>query len=541
MFCSKCGTQNADDSVFCLYCGCRISTAPLVSVTADLPVPAQEESADYDNSLTKKRLPRNLTLILGSIAAVLICLTVFLAFYINRSDGISVITMRSILRDCGYPESALKTLKVEHVIKLNQSNTSSDNTKLALISTKTNEKTVYDIKIVDTEEKKAVDVEFSYEPLNKVMVALFEGDKNTNKQNAENIASYIDMYGASCFDYDDNCISYLRFATGKDGFISTAVAQRTITETMQPAHIHLPENFTVIFEKDNANPMYYASLSLVETYNWEEILPEKLYSDWNSNADSSAQTAMLEKYGEAYVMQDMWIAENVNSQAAGTFDSKETMKTVLTSPTGSHTAQGDNTNKEPIKTTIVYKINDSSTSQKNIKDNLIRTAKKQGYSTAAVISKKGGILEVIIPGEKDLDTAAEKLKDSMPFTITNAETGKVILTENDLIEKKWYWTMPVDNNPDDECKILLKLTDSGFKKLKSTASADSSNSNSKVNIVVGDAYLTKKAPIREISDYDKALLIGGFKESMFKKDSGFRNALTNAIRNTIPLELVEIR
>ena len=165
------------------------------------------------------------------------------------------------------------------------------NTKAVLFSAKSAEgsDTIYYIGILDSSTDTIHPLEISYLPLSFLNKEILENrTQSINISYFEKMSEHLSGKGENCFEDDNTSADFLRELTDENGIISTNTAQKIITDMVKEEFSFNSEDFFVIFEDGNANPICYGE------------------SDTNS----------------AYTDGKAWIAYDVNGRKLGLYNSK---------------------------------------------------------------------------------------------------------------------------------------------------------------------------------------------------------------------------
>lgn len=236
--------------------------------------------------------------------------------------------LQSVLRENG---NGYETAKVETAVDLDNSDESSDTqNKLVLV----NNNGSYDVVIINTGTNTVTLPAFRYIPLYAVQQEIWKMGKDVNIKDIGILKKYLELYGITGLDENiENSEEYLREITGKDGIISTETARNAIsnaTTTMFP-NVKSGGEVTVLFEENNAVPMFYTLQTSQMVYNWNSIFAEDVYRVWKASTDSQTQQVMQAMYGPPYVNKTVWAVFDREIKKVGNYDSLEEVKNKLAS------------------------------------------------------------------------------------------------------------------------------------------------------------------------------------------------------------------
>lgn len=263
-----------------------------------------------------------------SVLVAVIAINVIAVKY-GLLNGLSDRKLQKLLRENGYNYDSAK---VETVLDLNNDVKGLDNNgsnKLVLI----NNNGYYGLAVINTQTNKVTIPTFGYIPLNVVQQEIWNMGKDVNIKNASILKKYIEKYGVNGLENKEYAEEYLREITGIDGIIQTETAQNIISNSTMSIfkNIKSPDEVTVLFEKNSAVPLYYATQSSQMVYNWSQIFSEYVYNIWSVNTDRKTQQTMMAIYGPPYVSKTVWAVVNSDLKEVGTFNSLESAKAVLLS------------------------------------------------------------------------------------------------------------------------------------------------------------------------------------------------------------------
>ncbi len=195
-------------------------------------------------------------------------------------------------------------------------------------------KITYHIAIADTKEDKISPVEIGYEPLELLQREIF-----TNRPQSINMAYFAKMSAyliedEKYFDDEENALEYLREITGDDGIISTTTAQDAITNMAKSELTdETAEDFWVVFEEENANPLCYAVKDVESVYSWD-WLPESQYLTYVSSSSKDEIKEAEAEHGPAYDDKSVWIAYGIDGEKAGVYRTKAELFEAITGKQG---------------------------------------------------------------------------------------------------------------------------------------------------------------------------------------------------------------
>ncbi len=199
-----------------------------------------------------------------------------------------------------------------------------EKTKAVLFSAKEtgDAELTYHIAVADTKKDKLTPVKPVYEPLQ-----FFMSEISLNRPQNMNMDFFLKVCeplskDVNYFDDEQNNIKFLRNTTGKDGIMSTESAQNSLTAI---AKEHFSEDeiedFLIVFEEDNANPLQYAVKDIDSVYSWE-WLPESQYLTFASSSTSQELENAEKEHGPAYTESSVWIAYDLNKEKKGVYKTK---------------------------------------------------------------------------------------------------------------------------------------------------------------------------------------------------------------------------
>ncbi len=199
-----------------------------------------------------------------------------------------------------------------------------ENTKTVLFSAKESENTklAYYIAIVNTKSDDLLPVDITYEPLQ-----FLQKEISANRPQSMNMEYYIKVTERLAddneyFNNEENNIQFLRDITGTNGIISTGTAQSAITAIAKEDFAENDaEDFLVIFEEDNANPIQYAIKGVDSVYSWD-WLPESQYLTFVTSSNKEELEKAEDEYGPAYSDESVWIAYDLNKEKKGVYKTK---------------------------------------------------------------------------------------------------------------------------------------------------------------------------------------------------------------------------
>jgi len=226
-----------------------------------------------------------------------------------------------------------------------------ENTKILLFSAKETDSTklTYYTVIADTKKDKLSPIKIIYEPL-----GFLQKEISSNRPQSMNMDYFTKLTEClakdiTFFDDEENNIKFLRDITGADGMISTGTAQNAITSMAKESFSEDEvEDFLVIFEEDNANPIQYAVKDVDSVYSWD-WLPETQYLTFVSSSNKEELQKAEEEHGPAYNDESVWIAYDLNKEKTGVYKTKSELYEAIT---GNISDAED----EPLKTDGTLKL-----------------------------------------------------------------------------------------------------------------------------------------------------------------------------------------
>lgn len=298
-------------------------------------------------------------------------------------DGVSNRDLQKILVENGLSQSEVKDVKVEKVINLENAIKgldSSDYNKLILF----NHDNKYIPVIVNTKTQKLTDTVTKFVPLNVIYDEFQVSDLDTNIKNMIIYKKYLEKYGLGCLENAEYAREYLREVTGKNGIIDTAKARKIVSNSAAQTfpNINSADDITILFEDDNAVPMYYIGAETKMAYNWNGIFPENVYNVWKANADSRTQQTMMALYGQPYAMRTVWVALDKDLNRLGTYSSLNDAKNKLLSKNKKDKTEDKNKNNEQAKDKNNEQAKDKNNEQ--INDSLFRVRKSASDAASQV-------------------------------------------------------------------------------------------------------------------------------------------------------------
>ncbi len=273
--------------------------------------------------------------------------------------GVSNRKLQKILVENGFSQSEVKDVKVEKVINLENAIKgldSSDYNKLILF----NHDNKYIPVIVNTKTQKLTDTVTRFVPLNVIYDEFQVSDLDTNIKNMIIYKKYLEN-GLGGLENAEYAREYLREVTGKNGIIDTTKARKIVSNsaTQTFPNINSADDITILFEDDNAVPMYYIGTETKMAYNWNGVFPENVYNIWKANADSRTQQTMMALYGQPYAMRTVWAALDKDLNRLGTYSSLNDAKNKLLSKNKKDKTEDKNKNNEQAKDKNNEQVNDS--------------------------------------------------------------------------------------------------------------------------------------------------------------------------------------
>lgn len=445
-------------------------------------------------------------------------------------DGISNKDLQKIFVENGLSQSEVKDVKIEKVINLENDigglDSGKDN-KLILVS--------YDNKyakvIVNIKTNNLIDTITGYIPLNAVSYEIQCSDLDTNIKDVLVYKKYLEKYGVGCLENQEYAIEYLREITGKNGIIDTERARKVISNSNTEvfSNIDSADDITILFENDNAVPMYYIGTETEMVYNWWSLWPEYQYEMVKASLDRNTLSRIAAMYGQPYVMQTVWVALDKDLNRLGTYDSFEDAKTKLLSK------NTNETNTPKSGTVIVYKVNLSNKKTNTldvVKEMIALRLKNMGYDDVTINIKDSDKIEVTLPTQDNIEDFAKTLISSSNLKLTDYKEN-VLLTDTDI--KKVSVEQDTDNSP---YYILLKFTKEGKSKFKKATSevAKIAPPNNHINIVIDNSIISSPTITQEI-DTDSCMISGKFSQEEVKD---FERQINYAI-NKPEIEILETR
>ena len=441
-------------------------------------------------------------------------------------NGMSDKALQKIFIENGYSLSDIEDLKVVKVINLEndiEGLDNSDDNKLVLVS----KDDKYANVIVNTETRTVIDTVMGFAPLNAVSDEIQCADADTNIKNCIIYAKYLKKYGVDCLKNIEYATEFLREISGKDGVIDTEKARKAISNSTADIfpNINSADDVTVLFEENNAVPMYYIGAETEMVYNWWSLWPEYQYEMVKASLDRSTLSRIAAIYGQPYVMQTVWVALDKNLKKQGTYDSLEDAKNKL-----------QNTNKSKSGTTIVYKINSSDTKTDFIdvsKEVIASRLKDMGYDSAEINIKDSDKIEVIISPQDNIEAIAKMLISGTNLQFTD-HNKNVLLTDEDI--QKATAEQDTENN---SYYILLKFTKGGKAKFKKATSeiAKLAAPDNQIDIAVDGAVISTPTVTQKINS-DSCTISGNFSSEEAEK---IKNMINFAINNKDSIEVLETR
>lgn len=204
--------------------------------------------------------------------------------------------------------------------------------KTVLFSAKETEnaKLAYYIAIVNTKSDDLSPVNITYEPLQ-----FLQKEISANRPQSMNMEYYTKVTerlsnNNEYFNNEENNIQFLRDITGINGIISTDTAQSAITTIAKEEFAgNDAEDFLIIFEEDNANPIQYAVKDVDSVYSWD-WLPESQYLTFISSSNKDELEKAEDEYGPAYSDESVWIAYDLNKEKNGVYKTKAELYEAIT-------------------------------------------------------------------------------------------------------------------------------------------------------------------------------------------------------------------
>lgn len=120
--------------------------------------------------------------------------------------------------------------------------------------------TSYYIAAVNTKDKDLSPVSIVYTPLELMQEEICKNrPQNMNIAYFEKMSDYLKTNGINYFTNEKNAVEFLREITGDGGIIATGTAQSALESTIKADSIYNDgDEFWVVFEENNANPLCYA-------------------------------------------------------------------------------------------------------------------------------------------------------------------------------------------------------------------------------------------------------------------------------------------
>ncbi len=205
-------------------------------------------------------------------------------------------------------------------------------TKILLFSAKEtdNTKLTYYTAVADTKKDILSPIKILYEPLE-----FLQKEISSNRPQSMNMDYFTKLTehlakDINFFDNEENNIEFLRNVTGVDGIISTDTAQSAITTIAKEVFSQdETEDFLIIFEEDNANPIQYAVKAVDSVYSWD-WLPEAQYLTFVSSSNKEELEKAEEEHGPAYNDENVWIAYDLNKEKTGVYKTKSELYKAVT-------------------------------------------------------------------------------------------------------------------------------------------------------------------------------------------------------------------
>ena len=256
------------------------------------------------------------------ITTIAICITLSAC-----GNNLSNSQLQKILKANGYNYESAKLATILELSSNIEGLDNNDKNKLVLVCYGD----YYGLAIINTETEKVTIPTFGYVPLNVIQQKIWTMDKDINIKNVSILKNYIEQYGINGLEEKEYAEKYLRELTGKDGIISTPIAQNIISNSTMNIFPQISSNdeVTVLFEDDSAVPLYYTMQSNIMAYNWNSIFPENVYNIWKANTDSRTQQTMVALYGQPYVSKTVWAVVDSDLKKVGTYESLEDAKNKL--------------------------------------------------------------------------------------------------------------------------------------------------------------------------------------------------------------------
>ncbi len=324
---------------------------------------------------------------------IMICILIFALCFCLTScgDGISNRNLQKILVENGVSQSEVEDVKVEKVINLEndiKGLDSSDYNKLILF----NHDNKYIPVIVNTKTKKLTDTVTKFVPLNAIYDELQVSDLDKNIKNMLIYKKYLEKYGLGCLENAEYAREYLREVTGKNGIIDTAKARKIVSNSAAQTfpNIKSADDITILFEDDNAVPMYYIGTETKMVYNWWSLWPEYQYEMVKASLDQNTLSRIAAMYGQPYVMQTVWVALDKDLNRLGTYDSLNDAKNKLLSKNKNDKTEDKNKNNEQAKDKNNEQAKDKNNEQvkdkndEQVNDSLFRVRKSASDAASQV-------------------------------------------------------------------------------------------------------------------------------------------------------------
>lgn len=430
------------------------------------------------------------------IKKITICLITFLIIISLSACGnnLSDRRLREILNENGYEFESSKIETILDLKKDTQGLDRSDNNKLVLV----NNDDCYGFVIVNTETKKLVVPIFGYIPLNVVQQEIWNSDKDTNVKNIAIFKKYIEQYGVNALENKEYAEEYLREITGTNGIISTEKAKNIISNSTMKIFPNIKSNddVTVLFEENNAVPIYYTMQSSEMVYNWSSLWAENYYDFVRSSLDKNTLSRIAAIYGPPYVSKTVWAVVDSDLNEVGTYNSLEDVKKELLQNT-----------KTKSGTTIVYKLH-SDNPQNDIqtaKEKLMDSLKNLGFVNAKTEIKGDDKIEVTLPMQDNITHMAEMLNFSDKALKFTDYKKNILLTGNDI--------SAVSAGQDESGSYYIKLnfTKQGQDKFKQATSEVSQIPipNNYIQIMIDDNVISAPHIAQEINT-DSCTINGDF-------------------------------
>ena len=295
-FCPNCETRLDKDDKFCLECGTPVKNKP--NYQSESHVVKQSDiknrAAAFSNAKDRVKIPKPAIIISSIGAGVLLILLTFLILNGSFSDRLTEGALRSILeQNEEFSMFDMNIIKIEAIENLD----SDVYNKFVLINAN-----IYQPILVNTKTKQATQL-FIEQPYSTIASYIFIMEsKEKNIENFNKMFEYMKEYGVDCFSTREMSEEYLSDITDFDGIIPTITARNVINDSYSDTRTvggKEVSDFTVLFERGSAVPVYFTGRSVEQVWNWTE-LPKGFEDYMDSNTVNDIYTASRQALKDSY-------------------------------------------------------------------------------------------------------------------------------------------------------------------------------------------------------------------------------------------------